>query len=73
MSKAIELAKECGAWSSVQIGDAAIVFTPDQLDVFFRRAQAMALREAADKTLKIMSCSCAKLLRNSADELEAGK
>lgn len=46
MTKAIQLAKECGA---TFYPDQAIDFGYRQLETFYARAQAQALREAADK------------------------
>lgn len=53
MSRAVELAKECGAQESmylVALGDGmyAMKMTPEQLEAFYHAARAEALREAAE-------------------------
>lgn len=86
MSKAIELAAECGLLSDT------VHMYADEIETFFRRAQAMALRDAVVKVetyrVSVGNSRAGELaaewtmenlrelreeLRRMADELEAGK
>lgn len=66
MSKATELAKECGLLS-----DTGHLYA-DEIETFFRRAQAMALRDAA-RVIENSNPQVAGKVQQWADELEAGK
>lgn len=75
MSKALELAKECGASIFTASGEGSQVitsFSALRLDAFFRRAQAMALRDAA-RVIENSNPQVAGKVQQWADELEAGK
>lgn len=70
MSKAIELAKECGLLSDT------VHMYADEVETFFRRAQAMALRDAIyqwELPWGLANDLYIVRLRRMADELEAGE
>lgn len=68
MTPAIQLAKECGA----STGEYRDVFTRAQLETFYARAQAQALREAADAVQDDYGSDAdsAAKIRRMADDLD---
>lgn len=72
-SPAIRLAKECNVKWHSHISTAVTVyeFYPNELETFYAKAQAQALRNAADDYHK--DCDCTDYLRRMAGDLEAGK
>ena len=78
-SPAIKLARECGWFKLVAEFPAHTVnyvpVTDDQLETFYAKAQAAALRDAADLVHDDYGCDVdsAATLRRMAEELEAGK
>ena len=72
MTPALKLAKECGASDFTNCGGESQVtymLHTKQLETFYRRAQAQALREAAEN----FCGATADHLRRMADELENQK
>jgi hypothetical protein len=49
MSKALELAKECGIRDNIHDDAAMDYISNARIETFYRRAQAQALRDAAEK------------------------
>jgi hypothetical protein len=69
MSKALDLAKECGIRDNIHDDAAMDYISNARIETFYRRAQAQALREAAEN----FCGAIADQLRRMADELENQK
>jgi hypothetical protein len=69
MSKALDLAKECGIRDNIHDDAAMDYINNARIETFYRRAKAQALRDAAEN----FCGAIADQLRRMADELENQK
>jgi hypothetical protein len=75
MTPALKLAKECGIRDNIHDDAAMDYISNARIETFYRRAQAQALREAADAAHDDYGCDAdsAATIRRMADKLENQK